>query len=497
MAAPGGGYKEPVSTQLARALPDLPRFDQTRVPSTSRYILSGSYITEWLGFSKNVRDYIKNLNDGTKSVTGDSMEDILVPHVVTDQEDLIRTPNGIRQRIEEQLVEPIERILAASSPAVLPVELAAISFGDLDAAGLKFFIPNESEIVTIQTGTAGEGRNIRAVVEFRPPWVCELRNWPVASGTDQRNEMGRRLGQLCKYMNAFHLQYGMFTTYNSTIFLERSGLAEFKFSPVLQQSSANPSTREALLYFLNKVSKSQGFGGFIEPSSLAVLPASKPRTRQQGKCLVNGHYKSIECMPQSMVVRGESCVITSREGVLLGVFDPMSALNPRVYKGLFTDCRNARPTLAIMKIFKEDQEERFLSESISSEEMSSSKYLPDFMASGRTSGGYNTPGGLVVVKTFRPGSPLSDSVWDCLHRSTTYQEIFMSMKMALQDFRNRYLILNDLTRDDILWDSERQMLTIVDLESCSWQPEDRGPQSIVYEMAYLTGDYSLLSHANI
>ncbi|KAK6536670.1 hypothetical protein TWF281_000891 [Arthrobotrys megalospora] len=495
MAAPGGGYKEPVSAQLARALPDLPRFDQTRIISTNRYVLSGRYITEWLGFSKNVREYIQDLNDGTKSVTGDSMEDILVPRIVTDQEDLVRTPNGIRKRIGEQLIEPIERILAASSPAVLPVELAAMKFGDMDTSGLKFFIPNESEIVTIQTGTVEEGKSVRAVVEFRPPWICELRNWPVASGIDQRNEMGRRLGQLCKYMNASHIQYAMFSTYNSTIFLERSGLTEFKISPLFQQSSTNPSTREALLYFLSKVSKSQGFEGFVEPSSLAILPASKPQN--QGRRLVNGHNKPAEPMPQSMVVRGESCVVTSRDGSLLGVFDPMCALNPRVYKGLFTDCEQARPTLAIMKIFTEDQEERFVSESISSEEMSFSAFLPDFIASGCTSGGYNTPGGLVVIKTFRSGLTLSDSVWDCLHRSTTYQEIFTSMKAALKDFRDHRLILNDLTRDDILWDSERQMLAIVDLESCSWQPEDRPSQSIVYEMAYLTGDFSLLSHTNI
>ncbi|KAF3190267.1 hypothetical protein TWF788_009067 [Orbilia oligospora] len=411
MAAPSGGYKEPVSAQLARALPDLPRFDQTRVPSTNRYIISGRYITEWIGFSKNVRDYIQNLNDGTKSVTGDSMEDILVPRVLVDQEELIRTPKGIRRRIEEQLIEPIERILAASSPAVLPVELAAIKFGEIDTAGLKFFVPNESEIITIRT--------------------------------DQRNEMGRRLGQLCKYMNAAHIQYGMFSTYNST----------------------------------------------------AVLPVSNPQHPE--RCLVNGNKKVIRQLPQSMVVRGESCVITSREGVLLGVFDPMAALNPRVYKGLFTDCKYARPTLAIMKIFTEDQEERFTSESIASEEMSFSEYLPDFIVSGCTSGGYNTPGGLVVIKTFRPGLALSDSIWDCLHRSTTYQEIFTSMKKALHDFRDHNLILNDLTRDDILWDAERHVLTIVDLESCSWQPEGQSSQSIVYEMAYLTGDFSLLSHANI
>ncbi|KAF3251083.1 hypothetical protein TWF192_005061 [Orbilia oligospora] len=239
MAAPSGGYKEPVSAQLARALPDLPRFDPTRVPSTNRYIISGRYITEWIGFSKNVRDYIQNLNDGTKSVTGDSIEDILVPRVLVDQEELIRTPKGIRRRIEEQLIEPIERILAASSPAVLPVELAAIKFGEIDTAGLKFFVPNESEIITIRT--------------------------------DQRNEMGRRLGQLCKYMNAAHIQYGMFSTYNSTVFLERFNTTEFRFSPLLQQTSTNPSTREALLYFLSKVSKSQGFEGFIEPPSIVSL----------------------------------------------------------------------------------------------------------------------------------------------------------------------------------------------------------------------------------
>ncbi|KAF3085486.1 hypothetical protein TWF706_011931 [Orbilia oligospora] len=495
MAAPSGGYKEPVSAQLARALPDLPRFDQTRVPSTNRYIISGCYITEWIGFSKNVRDYIQNLNDGTKSVTGDSMEDILVPRVLVDQEGLIRTPKGIRRRIEEQLIEPIERILAASSPAVLPVELAAIKFGEIDTAGLKFFVPNESEIVTIRTGTVEKCQIVRAVAEFRPPWVCELRNWPVASGIDQRNEMGRRLGQLCKYMNAAHIQYGMFSTYNSTVFLERFNTTEFRFSPLLQQTSTNPSTREALLYFLSKVSKSQGFEGFIEPSSIAVLPVSNPQ--QSKRRLVNGNKKVIGKSPQSMVVRGESCVITSREGVLLGVFDPMTALNPRVYKGLFTDCEYARPTLAIMKIFTEDQEERFTSESIASEEMSFSEYLPDFIVSGCTSGGYNTPGGLVVIKTFRPGLTLSDSVWDCLHRSTTYQEIFNSMKKALQDFRDHNLILNDLTRDDVLWDAERHVLTIVDLESCSWQPEGQSSQSIVYEMAYLTGDFSLLSHANI
>ncbi|KAK6351280.1 hypothetical protein TWF718_004445 [Orbilia javanica] len=356
MAAPSGGYKEPVSAQLARALPDLPRFDQTRVPSTNRYILSGHYITEWLGFSKNVRDYIQDLNDGTKSVTGDSMEDILVPCINIDQDDLIRTPKGIRKQIEEQLIEPVERILAASSPAVLPVELAAIRFGEMDTAGLKFFIPNESEFVTIQTGVIGKNNATRAVAEFRPPWVCELRNWPVASGIDQRNEMGRRLGQLCRYMNASHIQYGMFSTYNSTIFLERFGAMEFKFSPLFQQSSINPSTREALLFFLNKVSKSQGLKEFVEPCSLAVLPVSKPQ--QSERCLVNGNRGAIGQLPQSMVVRGESCVITSREGVLLGVFDPMTALNPRVYKGLFTNCENARPTLAVMKIFTEDQEER-------------------------------------------------------------------------------------------------------------------------------------------
>ncbi|RVD88642.1 uncharacterized protein DFL_002819 [Arthrobotrys flagrans] len=109
MAAPSGGYKEPVSAQLARALPDLPRFDQTRIPSTNRYILSGRYINGWIGFSKNVRDYIQDLNDGTTSVTGDSMEDILVPRVAMDQDDLVRTPKGIRKRIEEQLIEPINQ----------------------------------------------------------------------------------------------------------------------------------------------------------------------------------------------------------------------------------------------------------------------------------------------------------------------------------------------------------------------------------------------------
>ncbi|KAF3908442.1 hypothetical protein ABW21_db0202271 [Orbilia brochopaga] len=169
----------------------------------------------------------------------------------------------------------------------------------------------------------------------------------------------------------------------------------------------------------------------------------------------------------------ETCKLVDIDGTCIGWFTKDVKIKKRVFKGTFIRASNGEKLTSIMKVFPPEDDPSFDdgrttlfdTELWASTQMNGSQYTPPLIASGRSRGGYTTPGGDVVIKGICPGIRVQDDIWDSLTPATEGHPILDALKAAIQAFRDQNLVLWDITREDVLWDEPTQKLTIVDLES--------------------------------
>ncbi|KAF3919032.1 hypothetical protein ABW21_db0201097 [Orbilia brochopaga] len=504
----GGVYHETVASQLAAPLPELHKVGGfTNRPRHSPRI-SELYLSEWNDFENKTIEFIERLKDSARNSISGTIEDLTVPRVDAPQHYLIGQEDSVKGKISSMISEPLNRIvIAARELPDVSTELAALRFGDFKCLGDDVFAFDEPDMVIVKESP--NSALLRAVVEIKTFWTCDLDSMPIDGEETQRMQLGAVLGQLCNYMNLGNRKYGVFSTYRATLFVKRTDMTEFAVTRVVHHDQQNPSLRESFLYFMSLLPEDFRFGTILSEANLFRSPVgdqsprkpgspkppnnggggpadSSKRGKQESKRSggLGGYTYALKSNKgpdaEDEEIDGETSIITDEEGVIVGMFKTHSQLDKRVFKGEFiTPTANV---LSVMKVFAESDNLWYKVERNASDRMKDSRYTPDMLAYGITKGSFSTPGGHVVVKTFCTGEKLSNAFWDAMTLSSD-DPILEEVRNGLRAFREKDIIIVDLRRWDLLWDSQAKQVFFVDLESCElWDTGEVSNVPIKFEL---------------
>ncbi|KAJ6257871.1 hypothetical protein Dda_7660 [Drechslerella dactyloides] len=455
--------EEAVRSQLRQPLPPLTTIPGARFvhPNTRRDRVDQRFLFEWSKFEDDVNAFFSQVAlDGLRVLLNDTAAD----HVI------VGSDSGVSGRFYQHVGHVVGKAWACSEID----GLRNFRFHDaqIDRQFRHLWFQGEMGAPDfIVSLVDGADTSARIVGVLGTPWALSLEVG--------RDHLKVPMGQLAGYMRSLRLKYGVLSTYDYTVFVNRTDDYRFELSPALHHTAQRPSVRQCFFYLGHLASTSTYT--FNESSDfdmdLLSMPASVARSMSQpspfpadwqtsgGPTYEEGSRETVVSLVSKF---SANSILYGREDTPTGVVEckrivRKGDLGKLVLEGKWLGVD------VIVKFWPDRiwdalwNRYGFERELDSYAELEGSRYIATLLDYGNVILANKLQNGRIIILKKEPGEAFSNKMWEDF--SDREKRVFRQELVKAHNFlRSHDLQQGDPRKDNILWNRKDQTIKLLDFE---------------------------------
>ncbi|KAJ5279315.1 hypothetical protein N7478_004687 [Penicillium angulare] len=434
---------EPAQEQLGRALAPLSRNLGTSHPSVSADRVALTYLVPWDSFAQDAFETFR-------------LADISHNVPVNDESELYTVGNelGLSGRFVRNLCDPVMKALKP-----LP-GMQSMRFADFQALSRSNDTVPDVCFGLISIDPSVD--NVCLAGELKTPWTVE--DTSLHLNTPRSYHLEYLIGRVVAQMRTSSLRFAFLSTYNSTVFVERTADLCFRLSAPIRRDSLQPSLRQLFAGFCL-----MAFSGSKYRESPSFNPRvlrGPPPIRSSSRGERTPDYPTSSSANQLPSITPKSVIISSADDSLTVVNCTRQLSDPRITsKGVWLGELNGNSV--ILKCWNVENVELFETEAGVYERIWDSTphgihLFSRWLARGAIICSSVFPFGFALITEPKDGSRL-DEIW---HTLSETERIFIQSEclIAINALRQVSVRLDDAGQHNILYSRDTRTVTLLDFE---------------------------------